>query len=491
MKKTILLFHRLELVDMFAPLGNELHGELHVIHLPYGEAERTHMKAYGIAADMPTFKEAIKPLYESIDHVPQDLLSRMDEDIIRFSDGRFNLNSAIQSDRGFTVLDYQQAIALTSAYYQYWDQAISSEKIDYVMHEPTSLMMNFICAILCRKHGAEYIYQIMSKGDRGDLNYLTMSGDNLTAPELERIHKEYASNTRQVDQARCEAFLQKFRADFSIYLGATIKPKQKKYVYALKGLRHQFKKSAALRQHDKIIDNIEYWSATTNSNGDKYKNIRQCEKEVNFEDFNPDLEYYYYPLHLEPEAVVLYHGAGIYANQVKLIQNIAGQLPPGKLLYVKDHPHEFGYRAAEDYKALLKVPNIKLIKQSVPGKLLINSAIGVITINGTAGFEALLMGKQVYVFGKTFYSTCARVNYIHHVRDLRASLYANQGKEYTASDDLLNFVAAYLDALHEGMVDYFVGRANSYNINLEENIRQIARDFIAYTRPHPAIGNRQ
>lgn len=480
MKKTILFFHRLELVDMFAPLGNELKEALNVIHLPYSDAEREHISALGISSPEESFKTAIKRRLSEAPAPAPELLQQIDDDIIRFSNGRFNLNSAIQSDRGFTVLDYQQAIQLSCAYYQFWDDLIRTRSIEYVMHEPTSLMMNFISAIVCKKYSAEYIYQIMSVGDGGELGYLTMTGDNLTAPELERLYANYATGHQTINIARCEAFLNKFRSDFSVYLGGSIKQKKSKSLYALKGLVHSLRRPFLLKRYDKLIDNIEYWSARRNLNGDKFRNISRTEREVHFDDFEASDEYYYYPFHLEPEAVVFYHGDGLYANQVKLIQNIAAQLPPGKLLYVKDHPHEFGYRSADDYLALKKVPNIRLIKQSVPGKLLINSAIGVFTINGTAGFEALLMGKQVYVFGKTFYSCSQRVQYVHHVRDLRQVLYANQGRIYSDDTDLLPFVAAYLEALHVGMVDYFVGRAKTYNIDLGLNIKKIAADFLKY-----------
>ena len=82
----------------------------------------------------------------------------------------------------------------------------------------------------------------------------------------------------------------------------------------------------------------------------------------------------------------------IYANQVKLIENIAASLPVGYYLYVKDHPHELAYRKAEDYRRLMQIPNVRLLRKSIPGKLVIRNAVGVFTINGTAGFEGLLLG---------------------------------------------------------------------------------------------------
>ena len=102
---------------------------------------------------------------------------------------------------------------------------------------------------------------------------------------------------------------------------------------------------------------------------------------------SPSDFFYFYPLHLEPESVVLYSGRGMYQNQVKLIQNIAAQLPPGDILYVKDHPHDHGYRSADDYIALNSVPNIKILEHNFPGKSVIKKSKGVFTINGTFVLE--------------------------------------------------------------------------------------------------------
>ena len=212
--------------------------------------------------------------------------------------------------------------------------------------------------------------------------------------------------------------------------------------------------------------------------GNRLRNLKNYSRKIKFNDFEPGASFYYYPLHLEPEAVVLDNGGGLYENQKKLIKNIASQLPPGNLLYVKDHSHDFDYRACEDFEKLQVVPNIRLIKNNVPGKLLINHAVGVISINGTAGFEALLMGKQVYKFGESFYQICPRVKYIHDVRKLRDIIYRNRDIEHNDDEELHCFTAAYLHSAAPGVVDYFVGRALQYGIDLNRNIQLIPQDLV-------------
>lgn len=479
--KTLVLFHRLELTDMFAPLSKELERKINVVHLAYSDVERELLKKYQVDGPVVTFKDEIKRLCGLNVDIGQNALDLIDDDIVRNTNGNFNLNGAIQSDRGFSLLSYEECLRLTAVYHHFWSVFLDKYKVDYVMHEPTTLMFNFICGVLCVKRGAKYIYQIMSAGDCSELCYLTMANLDYSSPELEQRYRQYSSGERLVDRERCDVFLNKYREVLGVYLGGSISITTSKTKLALRSLRNRLRKLAFINKYDRIADNIDYWEIAGDTSGQRLRNLMLYSRKIDFDDFEPDLPYYYYPLHLEPEAVVLYNGSGFYTNQVKLIENIAAQLPPGKYLYVKDHPHDFGYRSVHDFSTLKKVPNIRLIRHDVPGKLIVKHSIGVFTITGTAGFEALLMGKQVYIFGKTFYGICPRVNYVHHIRELREILYQNRYKIYFDDDDLYFFVGAYLDTLKEGMVDYFARRATKYQIDLDKNIKNIAEDFIRIT----------
>jgi hypothetical protein len=478
--KTIVLFHRLELTDLYAPLARELEGKMKLVHLAYGSDERNNLLRQGVTAPIVIFKEEIKRIWNELDTPSAAEIEAIDATIIEQSKGAFNLNGAIQSDRGFTLLSYGECIKLTVVYHRFWQKFLADHDIDYVMHEPTSLMMNFIAALVCQRRGAQYIYQIMCKGDHGDLSHLIMSGFEFTCPQMERNFDSYVKGQKAFDQSRCEVFINKFRAELSVYLGDKIAPSLSWSRLLGGSLFHRLRWLTQRRRIDRCIDNIEYWSLQQDRSGNKLINLMRYAAEVKFHEFEPGVPYYYYPLHLEPEAVVLYHGHGLYRNQVKLIENIAAQLPPDTFLYVKDHPHAFGYRSADDFNALQKIPNIRLIRPEVPGKLIINHAIGVITITGTAGFEALLMGKQIYTFGKTFYSVCSRVNKILHIRDLRAAIYSNRDRQYHNDNELYQFVAAYLDSANDGMVDYFVGRAGKYGLNLDENSKVVAGSILKF-----------
>jgi hypothetical protein len=478
--KTIIFFHRLQLTDLFAPVAAELAGQMKVVHLAYSSEERDQLLRYGVTGPIVIFKDEINRLWNATDIPKKTEIDCIDSLIIKQTKGAFNLNGAIQSDRAFCLLSYAECLKLTFIYHQFWKEFLSYHDADYVMHEPTSLMMNFMAAILCAERGVQYIYQIMAKGEQGEANNLIISSFEFNCVQIEQNYNLYKNHEKEPDRARCDAFMSDFRADLNVYLGDKIQSTQSWMRLLLYGLVGQAKRIIFARRFDRFIDNVEYWNLRQNRSARKLINLVRYNNEVIFHEFDKNVPYYYYAMHCEPESVVLYHGHGLYKNQVKLIENIAAQLPPKTFLYVKDHPHDFGNRCVDDFKKLQKIPNVRLIRHHVPGKLIIAHAIGVFTINGTAGFEALLLGKQVFTFSKSFYGICPRVKNINNVKDVRENTYSSMNLIYSDDKELYYFVAAYLDTLNEGMVDYFTGRASTYGLDLNENAQKVAQSFLKY-----------
>lgn len=486
--KTLLFFHRLELTEFYIQLNVELKEKFKIIHVAYSNDEEEKLKSSNITVDVVNFKKEIANLLDQDSRLDHELLGKIDKEFIELTTGRFTLNGSIQSDRGFNNLKYNEALLLSQTYYKFWEKIITRNKIDYVMHEPVSLSMNHICSLLCKKYDAKYIYQIMSVGSDSELNYLNISGDNYECEEIGTFYDLYNLKNENIDLNTCRQFLNKFRSNFEIYCGSNISSEKSIiFLYLKKYIRNIRRLFISNKKRDRLIDNIECWLESRDTIDEKIKNLKLYKKYKVFDEFDEldtGTPYYFYPFHLEPEAVVLYLADGLYTNQIQLIKNIAAQLPVGSYLYVKDHPHENGYRSVFDYLTLKNIPNVKLLSSNIAGKKIIKNSIGVFTINGTAGFEALLMGKQVYTFGKTFYEYCPRVTYIHDIRDVAENVYSQINRIYETDDDLLPFVGAYLSALHFGMVDYFAGRSKKYNINQKENAKTIANDFSVYSRQY-------
>jgi hypothetical protein len=486
--KTIVLFSRSKLVHLYAQLDEFLAGKYKVIHVAYSDTEESILiNEYGIKGVI-NFKEKVKEIY-SKEHIDPVLYNYIDELIIAQSNNRFNLNGAIQSDRTFQDLSYPDCLILAQTYYHFWDDLVVSNNVNFLIHEPTSLFFNHIAAIVCKKNKAQYITKISSYGEH-KYNFLIVSADDGVSYEIDSRETDRPLSIEE--QSRVKTFLDGFRANSVTFLSQLTKNeisltknripfslllKQSIKVLAL-SIRDNFKlKFSDLKQP---LNHLEIFLLKVNSFRIQIYKKWSTFLFLKFDEFDPSLKYYYYPIHLEPEAVVLYWGDGIYKNQVKLIENIAAQLPPNCFLYTKDHPHADAYRDLADYKKMQAIPNLRLINPAVSGKQIIRHALGVITLNGTSGFEALLLNKQVYMFGNTFYANSKRVFKVRNIRDFRDVLYKNYTTVYQDDDDLYRFVLNYLDSAHEGFPEYFMNNIKMLGINERQNTELLARALTAY-----------
>lgn len=480
--KTILFFDRCELTDLYAPLSKVMNNSFRIIHVAYSNYEANILKnKYSIQPDF-IFKNILKSILIS-ETLNAKLIEEIDALIINKTEGRFNLNSSIQSDRGFSLLTYDESLILSQIYYKIWDQIFTSTKIDFFYHEPPSLFFNHIASILCLKYCAVYCYDSMVYAEK-KYNYLFLTQDNAHAPELERELVVLTDNDVLKNQERINTFLNNFRDNHTVFLGDSFKINVPYLKLIIESLKFFIKRKYIRPYPHKIADNIDYFLLSRNLSWNKLKNLIAYKFHLKYDNFDSTLDYYYYSMNLEPEATVLYLGDGIYENQIKLIKNIAAQLPVGSYLYVKDHPHFIGYRSINDYFQILNVPNIKLLDPNIPGKQIIRDSKGIIMVNGTAGLEALLFNKHVYTFGNMFFNISDRVNYIHSIRDLREILYLKHKVKLLDDMNLFKFVLAYLNSTHEGVTDFFMGRAVKYDIDLEENTKKIASDFLKFSEEY-------
>ena len=128
-------------------------------------------------------------------------------------------------------------------------------------------------------------------------------------------------------------------------------------------------------------------------------------------------DFAYFPLHFEPEITTLLY-APFYTDQINLIRQIAKSLPIHFKIYVKEHPSMLEYRPTEYYRELKKIPNLKLINPKQSSLDLIKNSKMIVTISGTAGFEASLLKKPVITFGDIFYNCLSFVKKCGPIEEL-------------------------------------------------------------------------
>lgn len=479
-KKSVLFFSRLELAFLYGSLHEYLKEYFNIVHVAYSSYEAEILRTRFGISELLIFKDLTKA--NAAITVSQEGLQIIDKLLIEQSNGRFNLNSMLQSNRSSKYIGYKNAIQAAAVYYKTWLDIFEREHIDFFVHEPVSLMMNQLAAAICKKQKGVYTTHILVQGDKNDYNFLMVDDYNGRPIEVNNLYTNLTVNSIASESERVSNYLEKFRNSYAVFFGALGNGAASFKLKASLGnayLRSSLRRLIKPKKFDPVLDNIELFIEEDNLNQRRFKNFSKY-KSIKYDKFDTSLPYYFYPLHLEPEAVVLYWADGLYANQVKLIENIAAQLPPGVFLYVKDHPHLYGYREKNDYDRIQNIPNVKLLTPSISGKQIIKDCKGVITLNGTGGFEALLMNKHVITFGSVFYGICKRVKRIENIKDLREQIYDLQQIVYGDDDELYRFVLAFLLCQKKGFTNFYGGMHKTLNINLESNAADVAmglKDF--------------
>ena len=154
--------------------------------------------------------------------------------------------------------------------------------------------------------------------------------------------------------------------------------------------------------------------------------------------------YVYMPLHLIPESSVFVK-ASYYVDELNLIEQVSKALPPGWKLYVKEHQAMLGERDPEFYRKAGEIANVRVVQVNhyKDPKPWILKAKGVVTITGTAAYEAALLGKKSIVFGRTPYSLIEGIKVITSFNELEKEI-----RDFGEVDSL-HSAAAYLEAVKE------------------------------------------
>ncbi len=108
---------------------------------------------------------------------------------------------------------------------------------------------------------------------------------------------------------------------------------------------------------------------------------------------------YYFPLHLEPEIMLLQFSPE-FNNSFEAASWVSRSLPADGVLVVKEHPKTFGHRDGVFYRQLQAMGNVVLSAPDIPSQEWISTAHAVVTIAGTVAEEAVHMNTPVIVFGR-------------------------------------------------------------------------------------------
>ena len=330
----------------------------------------------------------------------------------------------------------------------YFNQLIRDHNIDFVLYENISNSFAYAAYLQCQALGKQYIGLMGSRipnhfeiqgsiidGEVEQLKKLEQAPPSLEELEWFQNYKNSIVNI-QPDYMKQNGLdnvaitrvmkLEKFKKAISFF---TIGSKYNSYY------DYQFGNPRTVPLKALRVN----WKRFVNTK----KSQRFYISDVELEQVSSTEKFYVYPIHFHPESSTSVL-APEYTNEYNNVINIANNLPFGTYLYVKDHKSAKGVQDWVFYKKISALPNVRLVNFDVNIKKLISKSLGVITVNSTAGYEALLLDKPVYILGRVFYENFNNVTKISFT-DIRNLTQKNFGAVCE------NFIA-YRRYLHAGTI---------------------------------------
>jgi hypothetical protein len=162
-----------------------------------------------------------------------------------------------------------------------------------------------------------------------------------------------------------------------------------------------------------------------------------------YDEFDPSVDYVFFPLHYEPEVQLLLL-APYQTDQISVIKDVARSLPVQYKLVVKEHPAMVEYRPRSYYKALKKIPNVLLVKPTLSSFSIIPKAKMIFIITGTVGWEALMLRIPVITFGHIFFNPLPMVTHCTDIETLPSLIVQKLQNPSHDEEALVAFLAALL-----------------------------------------------
>ena len=184
--------------------------------------------------------------------------------------------------------------------------------------------------------------------------------------------------------------------------------------------------------------------------------------------------YILYPLHTEPE-LVLSQFARPYLNQIEIVRNISLSMPSGMSLFVKEHPLMKGRRSLGYYKALLSIPNVKLIEFKLPSNIALKHAKLVVIIRGAIGLETVLNKKPVIGLGKSLFDLLPQNMFrtCHNLYDLPDSIFDMLSNYTYDHNAVIKYLVSVMDgSVKANLISDLLGKSGRYRTEVDsENKR--------------------
>lgn len=378
----------------------------------------------------------------------------------------------IYTDRFLIHRDYDYCIKVTVGLFRFFEEIFKNNSIDYYYSETIATLLCYVAYLVGKKYGVQYISQMTARGLDATHHYFLMDAfqGNVNFHE-DYMEREYSEEEYQ----RADAFLKDFESrdippENMVFAGE--KPTFKLKFLALPALRfiRSFKKEFRdpcsymyYKAYKEITDPLVFYI--------KYQRAKKYYHSANY-----DEKFVYYPLHYQPEASTIVC-AQKYEKQLFFIDSWAKSIPADTKLYVKEHYAILGHRDLSFYEELKKYPNVVLIDPWESSRKLMEKAQAVTTLTGTAGWEAMLLRRPVFIGGNIFFDNAPGVIKVDDIYLNYLPLIDSWKKP--ERERTVKYLCEYFRTLYEGNV-YAANPASLDPVNIERIAKALVEQMVLH-----------
>lgn len=157
----------------------------------------------------------------------------------------------------------------------------------------------------------------------------------------------------------------------------------------------------------------------------------------------PASPYVLFGLHFQPESSIDVW-APFFSNQMWVIELLARSIPPSHRLLVKIHKSDIANHSREQLERMRSFPGVELVQPFADTRSFIERADLVVSIQGTMGLEAALLGKPVIMLGDSPVCMFPSASRVGEIADLPMLVRSKLAQPPPERDEI---VAAYVDYL--------------------------------------------
>ncbi len=353
--------------------------------------------------------------------------------------------SALYSDRNLPDLPARKREKTARIVFDAVAALFAERHYDAFVSEPVAIFITHIVFYFCRKTGTRpllwantYFPDYFYFADATNISVPTpIAGAPNTSPELRKTVESYAHGVigDRVGPAYHHAFASKASKPQLDYLSQRKGERPLVLRPGLTSIGLQF--ARMMRAHIKRLTfpfRGDYMTAGSASEHRAYMRYLLTPSYVY--DALPDsfaATNVVYPLQYEPEASLIYFAPEI-VSQISFVETILRALPSDRLLWVKEHPNQFGALGEKPWRALrAKYGNLRFIHGRQSGRELIKRCGAAVSISSSMGMDALLLGRKVIVAGRVFYRTFTGAIPVSSHDELAVAL--NRAETYELSDN--------------------------------------------------------